>query len=91
MAHATLVNVDVETAPKLAAFIANAVGGEDGNVYLSECHTLINNAQTCELLRKFLSKSENILRIDNDKGTLVFLNLRLISFTQQKPKVVFRL
>jgi hypothetical protein len=68
MAHATLVNVDIETAPKLASFIAGAIGGDEGNAYLTECQTLISNAQTCELLRNFLSKSENILSIDNHKG-----------------------
>lgn len=68
MAHTTLVNVDIETAPKLATFISTSIGGEEGEAYLEECQTLITNAKTCDLVKKFLEKSECILNLENDKG-----------------------
>ena len=68
MAHATLVNVDIETAPKLALFISNAIGGEEGSSYLEECRTLIADAKTSDLLQKYLEQSEVILRSENERG-----------------------
>ena len=74
MAQATLVNVDIETAPKLALFISEAIGGEQGSSYLEECRTLIASAMTSDLLNKYLEQSEVILSSENEKGGEVKLS-----------------
>mmetsp|Transcript_15868 Transcript_15868/g.23898 ORF Transcript_15868/g.23898 Transcript_15868/m.23898 type:complete len:396 (+) Transcript_15868:45-1232(+) len=66
MAHTTLVNVDIETAPKLASFIADLIEEqEEKHQYLDECKAMIEAAQTYELLSKFLEKSDLILSMEN--------------------------
>ena len=62
----TLINVDVEMAPKLVSFIANAIDDSDSaSAFRKSCSELIATAQSEALIRKILDHTENILDYDN--------------------------
>lgn len=65
--YTTLVNVDADTATKLAQFISQLVGGNDGNEFNAACKSLITDAKTEDLIAKFLTKRAAIFAMDNEK------------------------
>lgn len=75
--HTTLVNIDADTAIKVATFISQQISdGAQAKAYLTECSSLIDSAQTQPLIAKLLEQKDNILAMENESGTsLVFLNV----------------
>jgi hypothetical protein len=79
MAHTTLVDVDIEAAPKLAFFIANLIeNAEEGTQFLAQAQEMINNAQTVDLLLKFLEKSDIIIETQFEQGNNCNILLKLL-------------
>lgn len=79
MANTTVVNVDIETAPKLASFLAE-LKGENKGQFLGDCQNMIQNSQTFDLLVQFLNETEAIVTLDNPKGNTI--NLVHLMFIQ---------
>ena len=65
--YTTLVNVDADTPTKLAQFISQLVGGNDGNEFNAACKALITEAKTEDLIAKFLAKKAAIFAMEHDK------------------------
>jgi hypothetical protein len=59
----TLINVDVETAPKLVDVIANSIDdSEAAGAFKSKCAALIEASQTEALIAEVLAQTESILK-----------------------------
>lgn len=62
----TLINVDVEMAPKLVSFIASAIdNAEQSNAFRTTCSEMIHSSQTEALIRKILDHTEDIIHYEN--------------------------
>jgi hypothetical protein len=64
--HTTLVNVDVDTASKLALYVSQLIGGPEGSEYFNECKSLAADAKTESLIAKFLEKQSVIFAVENE-------------------------
>ena len=62
----TLVNVDADTATKLAQYISQLNGGTEDKEFTAACKSLISEAKTEELIAKFLTKRTAIFAIESD-------------------------
>ena len=65
--YTTLVNVDADTATKLAQYVAHLVGGTEGPEFLSQCKALITAAKTEELVAKFLAQRAAIFGAESEQ------------------------
>lgn len=68
MAHTTLINVDIETAPKLALFLSSLKPENERNFFLNETEKMIQESQTFELLTLYLNQTELILQCEEQSG-----------------------
>lgn len=67
--YTTLVNVDADTAQKLASFIASKLdSAESTERFNAECLQLIEKAATQELVNKILEQNDIILSLDDEGG-----------------------
>ncbi len=70
--YTTLVNVDADTAQKLASFIASKLdSAESTERFNAECLQLIEKAATQELVNKILEQNDIILSLDDEGGKRV--------------------
>ncbi len=59
----TLINVDVETAPKLVDVVANSIDDSGAAAeFKQKCHALVESAETEALIREVLGQTESILK-----------------------------
>lgn len=66
--YTTLVNVDGDTAVKLATYISMLIGNAaESTEYLAACNLLIIEQKTEELISNFLEKKDLIMNVDNEK------------------------
>lgn len=80
LSYTTLVNVDAETAQKLAEFIGSKFSASES--YVSDCKQLIDSAQTSALIAKLLEKQDILLDLESDNGMeLYFGFVDFISFS----------
>merc|ERR1719498_1435939 len=84
-AYSTLLNVDVEAASKLAAFIAEILPEDAKEAYFEECSSLVQQSRSYDLLVKFLDQSGIILTSDAD-AEAVFQGMVSIIFTIEDQK-----
>lgn len=62
----TLINVDVDMAPKLVSFIASTIDDEKAaGAFSAACTDLINAAQSEGLIRKILEHTEDIIHYES--------------------------
>ena len=65
MSHTALVNVDAAVVSKLSSFIADLTG-DNKSEFIAECEA--HMSQAVNLLQTFLSKTDLILALENEKG-----------------------
>jgi translation initiation factor 3 subunit M len=71
MANTTLVNVDIDTAPKLVSYIAILLdAGETAENFQNECFALIEAGSVKALIGQVLSKADVIFNSDQDIDTM---------------------
>ena len=82
--HTELVNVDAETAPKLAEWVAGLLGGAAGEAFSAECSKLIGDGNYSQLVLKFIDQHEAILALENE-GDIEGYFQALVSITIFDP------
>jgi hypothetical protein len=68
--YTTLVNVHVETALKVSAFVAKRLQA-GGDKFEEDCKAAINTQNTAQLVKLFVANEEAIYGLDSDEGTLM--------------------
>lgn len=77
--YTTLVNVDADTASKLAFFIASKLPTPEATeLFNKECLELIQKVASQELVNKLLEQNDIILSLENNEGKHNFLLSYLI-------------
>jgi hypothetical protein len=81
--YTTLVNVDADSAQKLATFIASKLPTEAANKqFLQECMQFIEKASSHDLVNKLLEQNEIILSLEKDEGEnllqLLVINVEIL-------------
>lgn len=67
--YTTLVNVDADTAQKLASFVASKLEtAEQTERFNTECLQLIEKAASHDLVNKILEHNDIILSLENEEG-----------------------
>jgi hypothetical protein len=67
--YTTLVNVDAESALKLASFIASKLPSpQESEQFSKECTELIEKMASHELVKKILQHNDIILSLESDDG-----------------------
>jgi hypothetical protein len=78
--YTTLVDVDADTASKLAQYVSTLIGGTEGTDFNTACKKLIEDSKTEDLVAKFLQQNKAIFAIENDGDVVGFFEA-LVSVT----------
>ena len=76
MSYTALVNVDEAATSKLCSFISDILNddnNENKKHFINNCELYINENNMIQLIQTLLSKSEDILALDNEKGNVVII------------------